>query len=161
MTKGYVMDAKKLQKLSIGDVVYFDKQWCVLSQFLDGEWQLYTIETEPQERKAREFGIEVFAASAKIHGNAPKPKPITRLFDIMDTVFIVFMEYVGNRQQPVIDWGYLVYAWPDYEKDKTDNPSPRMLLLNKHQTKYIESSPERPVYRVFTFDDMLIKNDKL
>ena len=147
MTKGYVMEAKQLQKLSIGDSIYIDGQWCLLSNFIDGEWELLTIEETPKTFYAREFGIEVFAASSDIHGEAPKPIKAGRQCDPLDTVFI---EYVGNRQKPVIDWAYYLGSTKEF-----------IWLMDKTKQTRFRAAKDKPVYRAFYFKETQIRNRKL
>lgn len=142
------MQAKQLnQKLSIGSRVNLDGQWHIIADREDDEWVLLSITHNPREVRCREFGVEVFASSSKYHGNVPEPIPVTRMADPLDTVFVVFMEYIGNTQKPFIEWGYLINA--GYAKEGKGR---EMLISRRDTEEFIIASEERPVKKVFTFE---------
>lgn len=150
------MRAIELKKISVGDIIFLDGRWSVICDYKDGEWHVLSIEITPKLSMCREFGVEVFAASSFVHGNAPMPITAGRICDPLDTVFYettVSRVTSGNtrwEEVNVIDYGY--YCG---QKDGF------IILFDKTKRKRIFSRADKPVHNVFFFAETQVKNERL
>ncbi len=136
------MEAKQLNIAAIGTIVYFENTWQIISNWIDGEYELLSIEVEPQTIYARQLGSNFLPLYKGIL--PPQPFECSRQCDVMDTVFF---GYIGNRMKPVIDWGY-------YVGQNNDG----ITLFDKRKVKEIKFTKDSPITKVFYFKELQIGN---
>ena len=121
--------------------VMFDGKPCLIAEIFELEYKLVTISDSPQYIYVHQAALKDLPAN-KMPAK-PKAYPVSRICDIMDTVFILWHIERDGKMVEVIEFGY--YMSVNYAGTK-------ITLINDKKQGYVKATPTKLIRQVFYFD---------